>query len=56
MRKLIFLLTALIVSSNIYAKKDIIFTASAPDVVVVGDQFRLAYTITTQKVKDFRAP
>jgi len=25
-------------------------------VVVVGDQFRLSYTVTTQKVKDFRAP
>ena len=24
--------------------------------VVVGDQFRLSYTVTTQKVKDFRAP
>ena len=32
------------------------FTASAPDVVVVGDQFRLSYTVTTQKVKDFQAP
>ena len=32
------------------------FVASAPDVVVVGDQFRLSYTVTTQKVKDFRAP
>lgn len=56
MRKLIFLLITLIVTSNIYAKTDIQFTASAPDVVAVGDQFRLAYTITTQKVKDFRAP
>lgn len=56
MRKLIFLLITLIVTGNIYAKTDIKFTASAPDVVVVGDQFRLAYTITTQKVKDFRAP
>ncbi|NDV83748.1 BatD family protein [Bacteroides sp. 51] len=55
MRKLIFLLTSLIITSNIYAK-DITFTASAPDVVAVGDQFRLAYTVTTQKVKDFRAP
>lgn len=32
------------------------FTASAPDVVVVGDQFRLSYTVTTQKIKDFQAP
>jgi len=55
MRKHIFLLITLIVAGNLYAK-DITFTASAPDVVVVGDQFRLAYTITTQKVKDFRAP
>ena len=23
---------------------------------MVGDQFRLSYTVTTQKVKDFRAP
>lgn len=54
MRKHIFLLI-LIVASNLYAK-DIIFTASAPDIVAVGDHFRLAYTVTTQKVKDFRAP
>ena len=32
------------------------FTASAPDVVAVGDQFRLAFTVNTQKVKNFRAP
>lgn len=32
------------------------FTASAPNAVVKGDQFRVAYTVTTQKVKDFRAP
>lgn len=56
MRKLIFLLIALVITSNIHAKNDIVFTASAPDVVAVGDQFRLSYTITTQKVKDFRAP
>jgi hypothetical protein len=55
MRKHIILLITLIVASNLYAK-DITFTASAPDVVAVGDQFRLAYTVTTQKVKDFRAP
>lgn len=56
MRKFIFLLITLLAASNIYAKKDITFTASAPDVVVIGDQFRLSYTITTQKIKDFRAP
>lgn len=26
------------------------------DAVAVGDQFRLSYTVTTQKVRDFRAP
>ena len=55
MRKHIFLLITLIVAGNLYAK-DITFTASAPEAVVVGDQFRLTYTVTSQKVKDFRAP
>lgn len=56
MRKLIVLLIALIViSTHAFADK-VSFTASAPDAVVMGDQFRLSYTITTQKVKDFRAP
>jgi hypothetical protein len=40
---------------GVYAD-DVTFTASAPDAVVNGDQFRLTYTINTQKVKDFRAP
>lgn len=42
---------------GIYAWADNInFTADAPEVVVNGDQFRLTYTINTQKIKDFRAP
>lgn len=57
MRKLIFLLIALIaVNTKIFADDKITFSASAPDVVVVGDQFRLSYTVNTQKVKDFRVP
>lgn len=57
MRKLIFLLIIFVVAStNVFADGKVSFTASAPDVVVVGDQFRLAYTVTTQKVRDFRAP
>lgn len=57
MRKLIFLLIALVtVSTHVFADGKVSFTASAPDVVVVGDQFRLSYTVTTQKVRDFRAP
>ena len=57
MRKLIFLLIALITAAtSIFADNKVSFTASAPDVVVVGDQFRLSYTVTTQKVRDFRVP
>jgi hypothetical protein len=39
-----------------FADDNVSFTATAPDVVVVGDQFRLSYKVTTQKIKDFRAP
>ncbi|WP_071146581.1 BatD family protein [Bacteroides ihuae] len=56
MRRLIFLLVALFTINNIYADGKVTFTASAPDAVAVGDQFRLSYTVTTQNVRDFRAP
>ena len=56
MRKLIIILVALIAYSTQVLADKVSFTASAPDAVVVGDQFRLSYTITTQKVKDFRVP
>lgn len=32
------------------------FTTSAPETVGVGEQFRLSYTITSDKVSNFRAP
>ena len=35
---------------------EIKFSANAPDVVVSGDQFRLTFTVNSQKVRDFRAP
>ena len=55
MRKIVFLWIALIaVSMNAFADGKVSFTASAPDAVAVGDQFRLSYTVTTQKVRDFR--
>lgn len=38
------------------AANEVNFVAAAPDVVVSGDQFRLTFTVNTQKVKDFRAP
>lgn len=57
MRKIVFLWIVLMaVSMNAFADGKVSFTASAPDAVAVGDQFRLSYTVTTQKVRDFRAP
>lgn len=38
------------------AGNEVNFVAAAPDVVVSGDQFRLTFTVNTQKVKDFRSP
>ncbi len=55
MRKVI--LFFILISTVIGAWADnITFTANAPEVVVSGDQFRLSYTINSQKVRDFRAP
>lgn len=56
MKKLIIIWMALIAYSSQALADKVSFTASAPDVVVVGDQFKLSYTITTKKVKDFRIP
>ena len=56
MRQLIIILMTLMAYSTQTFADKVSFVASAPDVVVVGDQFRLSYTVTTQKVKDFRAP
>ncbi|MDR0895765.1 MAG: BatD family protein [Prevotellaceae bacterium] len=38
------------------AEDKVSFTIAAPDAVAVGDQFRLSYKVTTQNVRDFRAP
>ena len=57
MRKIVFLWMALFATMlNVWADDEVTFTASAPDVVAVGDQFRLSYTVNTRNVKDFRAP
>ena len=46
MRKIVFLWIALImVSLHAFADEKVSFTASAPDAVAVGDQFRLSYKI-----------
>jgi hypothetical protein len=56
MRKSILVLIGFLFSVSSLFAGDITFTASAPDAIVVGQQFRLSYTVTTQKVKDFRMP
>lgn len=56
MRKIIFLLLLTVTAWQMQAANKVTFTASAPDVVVRGDQFRLEFTVNTQQVKDFRAP
>lgn len=55
--KKLFLIWMALVAFNTQAFADrVSFTASAPDAVVVGDQFRLSYAVTTQSVKDFKVP
>ncbi len=55
MKRIIFLWAMLMMAAiPLWADEEVSFTASAPDAVAVGDQFRLSYTITTQDVRDFR--
>ncbi len=56
MRKCFFLILMVFATLQTWAKDDVTLRASAPDVVVSGDQFRLTYTVNTQDVKDFLAP
>ena len=56
MKKVLFLFITIITSLSSWADGNLTFTTMAPDVVVNGDQFRLSYTVNTQKVKEFRAP
>ncbi|MBE6286745.1 MAG: protein BatD [Mediterranea massiliensis] len=57
MKRILILWIALTaISFRLIADEKVKFTASAPDAVAVGDQFRLSYTVNTQKVKDFRVP
>lgn len=56
MRQLIFFLLLAITVLPIQAKNDVTLVAEAPNVVVSGDQFRLTFTVNTQKGKDFLAP
>ena len=57
MKRIIFLWAMLMMAAiPLWADEEVSFTASAPDAVAVGDQFRLSYTITTQEGRDFRVP
>lgn len=56
MRKYIFLILMISASLQMFAKEEVTLRASAPEVVVNGDQFRLTYTVNSQDVKVFLAP
>lgn len=56
MRKLIVILIALMAYGSQALADKVTFTASAPDAVVVGEQFKLSFTVTTQNVKEFQIP
>ena len=56
MKKIILLFIGIITTIGVMADEKISFTADAPEVVVSGDQFRLTFTINSQKIRDFRAP
>lgn len=49
-------LTVFFICLHALADEKATFTATAPEAVAVGDQFRLSYTINTQSVRDFRVP
>lgn len=53
-KKYLLLIGWLMISLTTWAGVQI--TGSAPDVVVVGDQFRLSYKVNTQDVDNFSAP
>lgn len=54
MRRILLTLTILITAFT-YAKADeVTFTANAPGAVVMGEQFRLTYTVNTHNAKSFR--
>lgn len=56
MKKIAFLWVALSICLFALADDKIIFTASAPETVVMNEQFRLSYVVNTQNVRDLRVP
>ena len=57
MKKIVlFWILLITIGVKAFSDEKVTFTTSAPDAVVVGDQFKLSYTVTTQSVRDFRVP
>lgn len=56
MKKIAFFWIALNICLFALADDKITFTASAPETVVMNEQFRLSYVVNTQNVKDLRVP
>lgn len=54
MRKLVFLFILFITVGSVLKAQEVSFKASAPEAVVVGQQFRLSFTVNAEG-KDFRA-
>ena len=55
MKKILLIWTTLVMTCMCaWADGKVSFTASAPDAVAVGDQFRLSYTVTTNEVRNFQ--
>ena len=55
MKRVLFALTLLFTTLTIFAD-EVSFVASAPNAVVVGQQFRLSYEVNSSRVKEPRVP
>ncbi len=54
MKKLLVIITLLIVTLISVNAEEVTFTADAPGAVVMGETFRLSYTVNTHNAKNFR--
>jgi len=52
-KRILFIALILLTAGRTFAD-EVTLTVQAPNAVVMGNQFQLAYTVNTQKVKDFR--
>lgn len=54
MKRILFILLTWFAFIGVWA--DVKVTAEAPEAVVVGEEFRLSFTINSQQISDFKAP